>query len=69
MNWVHRDISSGNIMLCGDVAKITDFEYAKRLTQPGEVDDTRTVTFLLVDHGSALTLHAIGHRRLHGNRG
>lgn len=45
LGWVHRDISSGNIMLCGNNAKITDFEYAKKMTLPGKkVHEIRTGT-------------------------
>ena len=30
--WVHRDISSGNILMVDGVAKIADFEYAKKMS-------------------------------------
>lgn len=43
LGWVHRDISSGNIMLYGSYVKITDFEYAKKMTLPGKVHEIRTV--------------------------
>ncbi|KAJ3552851.1 hypothetical protein NM688_g3934 [Phlebia brevispora] len=29
--WVHRDISSTNILIVGDQTKLTDFEYAKKI--------------------------------------
>lgn len=35
------------LMLCGDDAKITDFEYAKKMTFPGKVHEIRTVRCLL----------------------
>ena len=28
--WVHRDISSGNVLIVNEVAKLSDLEYAKR---------------------------------------
>lgn len=28
--YVHRDISVGNVLLCGDRAKLTDLEYARQ---------------------------------------
>ena len=30
--WVHRDISAGNILMVDNVAKIADFEYAKKMS-------------------------------------
>ena len=43
--WVHRDISCGNIFISeGDVVKLGDFEFAKRLNCTGEEDaDSRMV--------------------------
>lgn len=44
LGWVHRDISSGNILLIKNQVKIADFEYAKKLDLPGKVcHDIRTV--------------------------
>lgn len=45
LGWVHRDISSCNIMICKNDAKITDFEYAKKMTLPGKVLEIRTVRY------------------------
>lgn len=44
LGWVHRDLSSGNLMLGRGQLKIADFEYAKKMTEPRtEVHDIRTV--------------------------
>ncbi|KAI0701179.1 hypothetical protein BC835DRAFT_1440239 [Cytidiella melzeri] len=32
--WVHRDISSGNILVVDDVVKIADLEYARKMNDP-----------------------------------
>ncbi|KAF9236609.1 hypothetical protein BU15DRAFT_76812 [Melanogaster broomeanus] len=40
--WVHRDISSGNVLRCNHQSKITDLEYAKSLTASGESHDGTT---------------------------
>lgn len=32
LGWVHRDISTGNILLFGEQVKLGDLEYAKRIT-------------------------------------
>lgn len=37
--WVHRDISSGNIMLWHDQVKISDFEFAKRFKKMLSAED------------------------------
>ncbi|KAF9230900.1 hypothetical protein BU15DRAFT_83049 [Melanogaster broomeanus] len=42
--WVHRDISSGNVLRCNHQSKIADLEYAKSLTASGESHDVRTGT-------------------------
>lgn len=33
MGWIHRDISFGNVLVAGGMAKITDFEYAKEILE------------------------------------
>ncbi|KAK0226339.1 hypothetical protein IW262DRAFT_1457573 [Armillaria fumosa] len=44
-HYVHRDISSGNIILCDDgMGKISDLEYAKRFLSNGPVNDPKTGT-------------------------
>lgn len=45
IGWVHRDISSGNILMYDkdNTVKIADWEYAKKMDKPGTVRDTRTV--------------------------
>lgn len=46
LGWVHRDISSGNLMVQEQQLKIADFEYAKKMTKPGpdRIHDIRTVS-------------------------
>ncbi|KAJ3552165.1 hypothetical protein NM688_g4296 [Phlebia brevispora] len=34
--WVHRDLSPGNILLCGDVGILADLEYTKKMGQGRE---------------------------------
>ncbi|EKM52667.1 uncharacterized protein PHACADRAFT_211889 [Phanerochaete carnosa HHB-10118-sp] len=43
-NWVHRDISYGNILVIGRYAKIIDLEYVKDLSDPGAHHDVPTGT-------------------------
>lgn len=43
LGWVHRDISFGNILIVGNVAKITDLEYSKRITDDRAIHLGRTV--------------------------
>ncbi|EKM48415.1 uncharacterized protein PHACADRAFT_266377, partial [Phanerochaete carnosa HHB-10118-sp] len=43
-NWVHRDISYGNILVVGENAKITDLEYAKAMSDLGAHHGVRTGT-------------------------
>lgn len=44
--WVHRDISSGNVLITTRGAvKLSDWEYAKELVNlPSETHDIRTVS-------------------------
>ena len=42
LGWVHRDVSSGNILVVGNQVKLADFEYAKREGDTS-VHGTRTV--------------------------
>ena len=66
LGWVHRDISSGNILIVDDFIKIADLEYAKR------EDDTsqhgiRTVCHTLklsIVVAAGLTTY-LGHNLLH----
>lgn len=46
--WVHRDISSGNVMVTSDnVVKLADVEYAKRIENSGvKCHDIRTVRII-----------------------
>ncbi|GJE96418.1 hypothetical protein PsYK624_126150 [Phanerochaete sordida] len=48
LGWVHRDISTGNILVCGAPGKerglLTDFEYAKRCDDVDPVHQLRTGT-------------------------
>ena len=67
--WVHRDISSGNILIVDGVVKIGDLEYAKRMD-----DDTshagrsvRVLCLLFVTDGAHLEL--IGYCTIHVDRG
>lgn len=49
LGWVHRDISSGNLLIGNGQLKIADFEYAKKMTNPGDnVHDIRTVCSMFV---------------------
>lgn len=47
--WVHRDVSTGNIILWRGRGILTDFEYAKRIPKEGDVisapHDGRTVYY------------------------
>ncbi|KAK0499828.1 hypothetical protein EDD18DRAFT_1442434 [Armillaria luteobubalina] len=43
-HYVHRDISAGNVLLCGEMAKISDLEYAKRFLSEGPKNDPKTGT-------------------------
>lgn len=66
--WVHRDISSGNILIVDGIVKIGDLEYAKRLD-----DDTshagRSVRFSHIRRVAHLTdLKLIGHCAIYVNR-
>lgn len=47
IGWVHRDISSGNILVVDGHAKIADFEYAKH-ENDFTMHGVRTVRFSLV---------------------
>ncbi|KAK0190699.1 hypothetical protein F5146DRAFT_1137526 [Armillaria mellea] len=42
--YVHRDISAGNIIICDGIAKISDLEYAKKFLSQGPVNDPKTGT-------------------------
>ncbi len=42
-HYVHRDISAGNVLLCGEMAKISDLEYAKKFLSEGPKNDPKTV--------------------------
>ncbi|GJE95048.1 hypothetical protein PsYK624_112270 [Phanerochaete sordida] len=44
LNWVHRDISYGNILIVGDQAKITDLEFAMKADDDSEPHTIRTGT-------------------------
>lgn len=46
LGWVHRNLSSGNIMLVGDVVKISDLEFCKKMDEAGDdrPHDIRTVS-------------------------
>lgn len=44
INWVHRDISLGNILRIGNQGKIADLEYAKRMGSE-QSHEVRTVSF------------------------
>lgn len=68
LGWVHRDISSGNIMICGNNAKITDFEYAKKMTLPGKVHEIRTVRFSFFTSMISRLMEDTGNRRFYGDR-
>lgn len=50
--WVHRDVSTGNIILWEGKGILTDFEYAKRIPKEGEVasapHDGRTVRYTAI---------------------
>lgn len=35
--WVHRDISMGNLLLCGDICKISDLEHALPYNDPNNL--------------------------------
>ncbi|PBK61874.1 hypothetical protein ARMSODRAFT_1089372 [Armillaria solidipes] len=43
-SYVHRDMSSGNILLCSGKGKISDLEYAKVFQSEGPQSDSRTGT-------------------------
>ncbi|KAK0243019.1 hypothetical protein EDD85DRAFT_313091 [Armillaria nabsnona] len=43
-HYVHRDISAGNVLLCGEMAKISDLEYAKKFLSEGPKNDPKTGT-------------------------
>lgn len=43
LGWVHRDISAGNVLLCGTQVKLADLEYAKLMTSTEPAHDIRTV--------------------------
>lgn len=46
IGWVHRDVSSGNILTDGDVVKLADLEYAKKIGKTtGGHHEIRTVCF------------------------
>ena len=66
LGWVHRDISAGNIMLCGNNAKITDFEYAKKMTLPGKVHEIRTVRPSILTLMLSHIIDRTGNRRFYG---
>ncbi|KAF8576249.1 hypothetical protein K439DRAFT_1664701 [Ramaria rubella] len=40
--WVHRDISSGNLLVHEGVGKLTDLEYTKRMSTEGSHSEVRT---------------------------
>lgn len=63
LGWVHRDISSGNILLFEKQVKIADFEYAKQMDLPGKIcHDIRTVTWLSDSNlGDGLTITITGY--------
>ena len=55
--WVHRDISTGNILLDSDgVGRLSDFEYAKSMD---DAEELRIVCVCLDWRTSRLTLHAV----------
>ncbi|CCM06760.1 uncharacterized protein FIBRA_09058 [Fibroporia radiculosa] len=42
--WVHRDLSTGNILILNGKVKLADFEYAKRLDDQADAHEIRTGT-------------------------
>ncbi|CCM06714.1 uncharacterized protein FIBRA_09004 [Fibroporia radiculosa] len=42
--WVHRDLSTGNILIFNGKVKLADFEYAKRLDEQADAHEIRTGT-------------------------
>lgn len=46
--WVHRDISSGNVLIVDGVVKLTDVEYAKHEDDKSH-HGIRTVSFSLLN--------------------
>ncbi len=71
--WVHRDISSGNIMAHGDPnawqAKLGDLEYAKKYDcGDGASIDPKTVWFhlVIINVLLPLTVHFQGNSLLYG---
>ena len=46
--WVHRDISTGNILITPDGPKIVDLEFAKRVDDTSEIHERRTVCVTLI---------------------
>ncbi|KAI0084507.1 hypothetical protein BDY19DRAFT_524479 [Irpex rosettiformis] len=45
--WVHRDISSGNILIVDDIAKISDIEYAKKMNDESSHSERSGTLFFM----------------------
>ena len=45
--WVHRDISSGNILIVDDIVKITDLEYAKNMKDDSSHSERSVCSFFI----------------------
>lgn len=67
LGWVHRNLSSGNIMLVGDVVKISNLEFCKKMDEVGDdrPRNIRTVSQFLPS-GECILMRQTGYGGLHG---
>ena len=64
--WVHRDVSTGNILIDGnDEVRLADLEYAKRLNDTSS-HDVRTVSTTLCPSLHITHINLKGYGQFHG---